>query len=100
MNPLTRIAEAFAFLADRIDHARERAHDRRNKRELFRIALTFNRRHTFPHGIAPARWMCPTCNTVHASTSHNFLTGLQYPACCNFGAGHRLYRDHAVREGM
>jgi hypothetical protein len=82
---------AMAFLADMIDHARLRASERRNQRELIHIALTFNRRHTFPHG---------SCNTVHASTSHNFLTGLQYPGCCNFGAGHRLYRDHATGMGM
>jgi hypothetical protein len=87
------------FLSERIDSARKNRHARRNTRELFHIALTFNRRHTFPFDVK-GRWMCPICNTVHASTSYSFLTGLQYPACCSIEAGHRLHPRHATGCGL
>jgi hypothetical protein len=85
------------FIADRITRARKRADAKRNKRELFRIALAFNRRHT-NHGPSYQKglWMCPACNTVHESIEWSFLTGLQFPACCDFYAGHRMFHDHAT----
>ena len=36
------------------------------------------------------RWMCPNCNRIHAPTECSVCSGLQYPACCQFGAGNRL----------
>lgn len=36
------------------------------------------------------RWMCPTCNAIHAPLSCSVWSGLQYPKCCGFWEGHRL----------
>lgn len=35
------------------------------------------------------RWMCPTCNAVHAPLSNSVFSGLQYPACCVYATGPR-----------
>ena len=53
---------------------------------------------TAMYGLLPRggnRWMCPDCNRVHAPTECSVWSGLQYPACCTTGAGHRL--SHGVR---
>ena len=50
------------------------------------------------YGILPRggnRWMCPDCNRIHAPTEFSVFSGLQYPACCTAGNGHRL--DQGVR---
>jgi hypothetical protein len=36
------------------------------------------------------RWMCPDCNLIHAPVECSVWSGLQYPACCSTGGGHRL----------
>lgn len=33
------------------------------------------------------RWMCPTCNRLHAPVEFNPFTGLHYPTCCEHQAG-------------
>ena len=35
------------------------------------------------------RWMCPSCNRIHAPIRNSLWTGLQYPACCEFEEGSR-----------
>jgi len=35
------------------------------------------------------RWMCPTCNQIHAPVSHDSLVGLRYPACCEHRAEYK-----------
>ena len=40
-------------------------------------------------------WMCPDCNKIHFAEECSSMSGLQYPRCCNTGAGHRL--DHDIR---
>lgn len=48
-----------------------------------------------------ARWMCPSCNTVHPFTGEiTVFTGLQFPSCCGFPAGHRQFKCHATRQGQ
>lgn len=37
------------------------------------------------------RWMCPTCNTIHAPIKHSFWIGLIYPSCCEHPEGVRHY---------
>jgi hypothetical protein len=36
-------------------------------------------------------WMCPSCNRVHLANAISAFSGLQYPACCKHGEGHRLH---------
>jgi hypothetical protein len=36
-------------------------------------------------------WMCPDCNKIHRPTGCTVFTGLQYPACCSYYQGDRLY---------
>jgi hypothetical protein len=53
---------------------------------------------TAMYGMLPRggnRWMCPDCNRIHAPTECSVFSGLQYPACCTAGRGHRL--DQGVR---
>ena len=87
----------------------------RDDAELRAIAKAFNNRYTYrktyqstgktlpgkTYGELPIsdgyRWMCPTCNTIHAPTEVSVWSGLQYPACCEHGAGHRLYSDIRTR---
>ena len=66
------------------------------RKRLYRIALTFNSLHTFDYR---QEWMCPECNMIHKRDGLSILSGYQYPACCSFPAGHRLYNDHATRSG-
>lgn len=35
------------------------------------------------------RWMCPSCNTIHAPVRHESFRGIIYPACCNLREGSR-----------
>jgi hypothetical protein len=35
-------------------------------------------------------WMCPDCNRMHHPVADSVFSGLQYPACCSRGEGHRL----------
>lgn len=82
--------------------------------ERIAIAKAFNDRYTYraqwtpdlpilpgtfyggPHRSGYA-WMCPECNQIHHPTSDSLWTGLQYPACCSHGSGHRL--DDRIRVG-
>lgn len=43
--------------------------------------------------LAGHAWMCPDCNKIHLAEECSSMSGLQYPRCCNTGAGHRLYHD-------
>lgn len=69
------------------------------RRAAFNRALAHNKRHTYACydlRVVGGTWMCPTCGTVHECVSHNVFTGRQFPACCEFAEGHRLYRCHAT----
>lgn len=35
------------------------------------------------------RWMCPTCNQIHAPLRFSFFVGLIYPTCCEHHEGSR-----------
>ena len=81
---------------------------KRDALERSKIAKTFNARYCYRllydqkapilpgtalGGFLPTsghRWMCPDCNNIHAPTECSFFSGLQYPACCITGFGHRL----------
>lgn len=71
------------------------------------IAQVFNDRYTYLHHwikdmpILPGSffgmphqsgyaWMCPDCNRIHHPVHDSCFSGIQYPACCKTGAGHRL----------
>lgn len=83
-------SEARRLVGER--EARERAAAAR-----FAVALAFNRIWTFRPSRPDCRWMCPSCNRVHAATSDwSAFTGLQYPACCSAPAGPRLDSAHAT----
>lgn len=49
-----------------------------------------------PHSTGYA-WMCPSCNTIHHPYEDSVFSGLQYPACCTHGDGHRLDDDIRTR---
>lgn len=47
-------------------------------------------------GFTPQKgyaWMCPKCNKIHLASSCSAMSGLQYPDCCDYRTGHRLYND-------
>lgn len=71
------------------------------------IAQRFNNRYTYNHQWKPGMpflegsfygvphrqgyaWMCYECNSIHHPETDSVWSGLQYPACCSTGAGHRL----------
>jgi hypothetical protein len=64
------------------------------RRAYFRRALAFNRRYTYR--TRNPQWMCPTCHGIHNPYATSAFSGLQYPECCGFEAGHRLDRRHAT----
>ena len=79
----------------------------RDTSEKKAIARAFNDRYTYrkvliegmsflpgssyggPHRSGYA-WMCPDCNRTHHPASDSVFSGLQYPACCQYPAGHRV----------
>lgn len=94
--------------------------ERRKERELAaerkKVAAAFNNLYTYRfrydksskerlpgtgmYGFTPESgnaWMCPDCNTIHLSSGCSAMTGLQYPSCCNYREGHRLYHDIKTR---
>lgn len=78
----------FLILKEAKDIVVRRQKEKRLKQELYDIAKQFNNRHTY---TGDGLWMCPICNKVYNSTGFNVLTGMQYPACCHFTEGHRLF---------
>ena len=80
--------------------------------EKVRIAKHFNNLYTYRErwdtsnddrldgtgmwGFTPKKgyaWMCPKCNKIHLASSCSAMSGLQYPDCCDYRTGHRLYND-------
>ena len=80
------------------------------RNEKKKVAKVFNDVYTYRHqyrktddrieqgsamyGLMPKAgyaWMCPDCNKIHEVEECSSFSGLQYPACCNTRAGHRLY---------
>ena len=87
---LYTIRAALKAASQRIQAARLRRARRRN-------ALAHNRLHTYSW-LQPL-WMCPTCCSVHRGGAYSKYTGVQFPACCEFDAGHRTDKCHATERG-
>lgn len=76
---------------------------RRAATERRAVAKAFNDLYCYRAEYAPRGggrignfcWMCPDCNGIHKSSTCSAWSGLQYPACCTTGEGHRL--SHGVR---
>lgn len=82
---------------------------KRDKKECARIARAFNLRYvlaarfdTSSNAEVPGdrgefglpvyegnRWMCPSCNRIHAPVRHSFWVGMIYPTCCEYEEGIR-----------
>lgn len=81
----------------------------RDRAERAAIALAFNRRYSVAarydtssnesvpgdpgafglHVKQGYRWMCPTCNALHAPLRNSVFVGLIYPSCCKLPEGSR-----------
>jgi len=71
--------------------------EKTEEQRKFDVALAYNKLHTFAGpDLNAGAWCCPTCNKVHACVAHSVFTGRQFPACCEFEAGHRLHSQHAT----
>lgn len=85
----------FREMIETLTEARRLAAFRRRKKAhqdaKFNAALAFNNLHTYSVG-SRAEWMCPICNAIHPTTGSTVWTGRQFPACCDFQAGHRQYK--------
>lgn len=73
---------------------RETVRQWRARRARFKVALAFNRLHTF--SWSSQQWMCPCCNAVHRANGTSPFSGLQYPSCCRHPEGQRHGRDYAT----
>lgn len=109
------IRDIFATLAEARRVVQKRKADAKDKKERAAIAKAFNDRYTYlnewvkdmdrvpgvgVYGFTPRggfAWMCHECNKIHHPAKCDVFTGLQYPACCSSGFGHRL--DHDIRKG-
>lgn len=58
---------------------------------LKKEAMRFNKKHTLKTQYQTGQWMCSTCGKVHKSIGWTFWTGSQYPACCDYLEGHRVF---------
>lgn len=77
---------------------RGRALDARAKEriaDLFNASYTYDTVYPHVHLHPDLRnrhaWMCPVCNKIHGACGISLFTGLQYPACCIYPEGDRLY---------
>ena len=87
-------AEAKKILAKLADVAEVEA-------KYYAVAKLFNDLHCH---TGDDLWMCPECNKVHHEDAEqtkiwSWLTGIHYPKCCRFGAGHRLFYDLYATTG-
>jgi hypothetical protein len=87
------IRDLIAVAGEMLAKARTRRAARKLAERKARIAREYNvlHTHTTEWRKDRGRWMCPSCHEVHRATGWTFLTGTQYPACCIFAAGHRVY---------
>ena len=83
-------------LKDFIEWRKARRESAKDAAECFAVASAFNNRYTFriPYdkkqiGWDGYRWMCPTCNKIHAPTEYSPFVGIMYPACCEYRSGER-----------
>lgn len=91
--PMSNLIESFLLCQSRLLCAGWIATCERRARRRS-AAQRYNRTHTYRS--SDARWMCPTCNAIHTSTGTSPFSGLQFPACCEFSAGHRLFQVHGT----
>lgn len=75
--------------------ANNRDIEKKNTRNWFNVALAYNKIHTYSSHIH-GKWMCPMCHTIHECDDYSAFTGLQYPKCCDYPAGHRLDSEYAT----
>lgn len=84
--------EILEFFSTAWELAKARNAERVRKKRFFAVAAVFNKEHSYtaePDDVMRQHWMCPTCNRIHKTTDSSMWTGLQFPACCEFRAGHR-----------
>lgn len=88
----------FKFLARAWKLHKEETNKAKELLEIRLIATFFNNRYTYKKRWKGSSsytfcWMCPECNKIHEAKENSFLTGMQYPACCSYPEGHRLFDD-------
>lgn len=111
LNPFTFIMDMMAAIGKSYDAAVEERKARGIASERKKAAKAFNDLYTYRfryntssknerlpgtgmYGFTPEQgyaWMCPTCNKIHLAESCSAMSGLQYPNCCEYRTGHRLY---------
>lgn len=99
------------MIAEILASTRKLLAERRDAAERAAIAKAFNDRYCYrreyveSHAFLPGnatclsgyRWMCPSCNQIHAPTECSVWVGLHYPPCCATPAGHRLHAQPRIR---
>lgn len=102
------------FIAAVLEVYKKKKFERIDLEERKTIADSFNNRYTYrleyvkgmpelsgTHMHFPPRggfaWMCPSCNKIHRPYENSVFSGLQYPACCKYFAGHRLFEKIKIR---
>ena len=94
------IESSLEFLKVARDLAEARRKERTQRERRYAVALAFNYLWTYRPYPDRTRWMCPTCNQVHERLEQiSGFTGLQYPRCCTFSEGHRLYHEAHATKG-
>lgn len=96
--PLTDFVLFWREVTSAVTERRGRALDRQAKQK---IAGLFNKHYTYtsvypfvslhPDLRNRHAWMCPECNKIHGACGISPWDGLQYPACCIYPEGNRLY---------
>jgi ssDNA-binding Zn-finger/Zn-ribbon topoisomerase 1 len=82
------------FLKEVFAQVRLKNEQHRDRLEREQIAKVFNDRYTYreKYDDAPA-WMCPDCNNINYLSATKDFTGYQFPGCCSYPEGHRLFYD-------
>lgn len=94
------IATGLECLRAAVELARKRIAERKQRRDRYAVAEAFNRLWCYRPYPSRTRWMCPLCNTAHDRLDEvSAFTGLQYPKCCDFDDGHRLYHELYATKG-
>lgn len=98
----------FSFLSERKsirEEAEKIAEKKRREKTIkdkyYAVARLFNALHCH---TGDDLWMCPACNKLHPvdrekTKEWGWCTGIHYPKCCSFPAGHRLFYDLYATTG-
>jgi hypothetical protein len=92
------MADALAILKRAYELHKVAKAEARKKDAYFKVALAFNKIHSFVHSWHEPRWMCPTCHKVHEPTQPSVFVGWLYPKCCEFPEGERHSRIYATQD--